>query len=90
MYTMHKELSQAERESRLYGERTESRIARSIDQGESQREQARGNIKRGIVALIITAGAIVGLNEASKYQLPTAKDVEEWAADNLHGQRFNK
>lgn len=54
--------------------------------------KGRGNVKRGVIALLIAAGAIVGLNEAAKSMdpLPTAADVEKWANDNLHGQRFNK
>ncbi len=91
-YTMHRELTREEKEMRLFGETAESRIGRSIDEGERQRKQMHGNIKRGIIALLATAGVIFGLNEASKRMgpLPTSEEVAEWAKNNLHGQMFNK
>lgn len=84
------DISREEREDRLLRRPPAESAKSSTAEAGDTVDSGRGNIRRGIIALLITAGAIVALNEASKYQLPTAKDVEEWTKNNLHGQLFQK
>ncbi|MCX6733492.1 MAG: hypothetical protein NTX63_01640 [Candidatus Peregrinibacteria bacterium] len=86
------DLSLADKESRLYGRAPGERVKPTADEVAESIGKGSGRVRRGVIALLIAAGAIVGLNEASKRMdpLPTADDVAKWADDNLHGQFFNK
>lgn len=84
------DLSFADRESRLYGRAPGERVKPAADEVTESIDKGSGNVRRGVIALLLAAGAIAASYEASKYQLPTASDVEKWAADNLHGQLFKK
>lgn len=86
------ELSLADKEDRLYGRASGERVKPTADEVTETIGNRSGNVRRGVIALLVVAGAIVGLNEASKRMgpLPTAADVEKWANENLHGQLFKK
>lgn len=86
------DISLASKQERLLSRGTGERVKPTADEVTESIGKRSGNVRRGVIALLIAAGAIVGLNEASKRMdpLPTAADVEKWANDNLHGQRFNK
>lgn len=87
------DLTKRDTEARLTHTTPAERIGPSIDEGVravDEAEQNRGNVRRGVIALLVIAGVIAASYEASKYQLPTASDVEKWTADNLHGQLFKK
>jgi len=86
------DITRQDRERRLYERAPETRVKPTAGEVTESISNGSGNVRRGIIALLITAGAIVGLNEASKKMgpLPTTEDIAKWADDNLHGQLFKK
>lgn len=90
---MYKDLNQSERDKRLFKEAPDTKIGRSIDQGTNEADQARANVRRGIIALLIVAGGVIAIDQVAQKvgnNFPTTQDIEKWAQDNLHGQLFDK